>query len=148
MSLSTFTWEKGDLITPEGTLIARVRSDVLEYGQQRLLIETSPGTLMSFRMRATDRDGQVFTLQKEKITVFELIAQCADRAYTLSRTSHWHRRRVIKVGTTPVATIRALVGGGLELGLLAAAEQVPMLDLVFMSYGCFLIDGVTGYVHR
>lgn len=134
----TVTWVGDKLMTPEGTVIAEVSADIVEFGNERLLVESSLGTALSFRLRATSADGRVFTMRKESFTVARISASCEDRTYSLDRTNPWRKSRSIcDASGTEVAKARALIGGTLVIEVLA---DIPTADFVFMAFGLLLVD--------
>lgn len=135
----TLTWVGDQLMTTGGkNVVAEVSADILEFGHQRLLVESSLGTALSFRVRATGADGSVFTMRKASMTVAKIEADCKGRKYTLHRTNPWRKRRSIKDAlNSEVATSRSLVGGSL---LLEVIEDIPTEDFVFMAFGLLLVD--------
>ncbi|WP_454044904.1 hypothetical protein [Corynebacterium sp. Marseille-Q2516] len=139
MSASTWVWEGNELIdAPSGEVLASVRSDVLHIGDERILIEHSAAAPMTrFWARATTSSGQVLTIAQDGLTVAQLRARCADRDYTLVRTSLWRTQRVVRDGQgREVAHVRPLISGRVEF----IAEHPRLLDAVFLSWGCVLVD--------
>lgn len=125
-------------MTTDGLVVAEVSADVLEFGDQRLLVESSLGTALGFRVRATGADGSVFTMRKISMTVAKIEADCEGRTYTLHRTNPWRKRREIRDGEDRVvAHSRSLVGGRLVLDVI---EDIPTADFFFMAFGLLLVD--------
>lgn len=135
----TLTWVGDQLMTTNGKFVlAEVSADILEFGDQRLLVESSLGTALSFRVRATGADGSVFTMRKASMTVAKIEADCQGRKYALDRMNPWRKRRSIRDASgREVATSRSLVGGRLVLELI---EDIPTEDFVFMAFGLLLVD--------
>lgn len=136
---TTLTWVGDDFCTDDGEVLATVSADVLHIREQRLLVESSLGTTMGFRVRATATDGQVFTMRKEGFTVHRLVADCTGRHYILERTSPWRKeRRVFNEQGEVIAYLKALVGG--QLVMKVREDDTPIEDIVFLSFGCLLVD--------
>mgnify|MGYP001033613447 FL=1 len=133
----SWCWEGNELLDARGELIASVRSDVIYFRSQRLLVESEPGPIQ-FRARATIGDGRVFTLTQNGFTVGTLHADCAGRQYVLRRTSVWRKERTIHDATgSVVARVRPLISGRVEFH---PTGDLPELDAVFLSWGCVLVD--------
>ncbi|MCQ9342186.1 hypothetical protein [Corynebacterium kozikiae] len=140
--MTTYTWRGQEMHGPSGVL-AFVRAEILHVGDQRLLLETSQGTVIGFRARATSMTGEVFTIHKVSLTVHELAASCAGRSYRLVRTSPWRKvRDVLDADDQVVFRLRALTDGTLlaELPEAPNAPSIPTIDLVFLTYGAMLVD--------
>ncbi|KQB86856.1 hypothetical protein [Corynebacterium lowii] len=135
-----WAWEGNELIDANGVSIASVRSDVLHYGEERLLIEhAAEGP--RFRARATSMTGGVFTIAQTGLTVQHLHARCMEREYELVRTSPWRKQRVINREGSALAVVRPLISGRVEIEEASgAASALIPLDVVFMSWGCVLVD--------
>ena len=133
-------WEGNELFDAHRTPIAVVRSDVIFFGAERLLVEYEPGPIQ-FRARATTGDGRVFTLTQGGFTVGTLHADCAGRAYELRRTSIWRKERaIVDAAGGLVARVRPLISGRVELHTGPAYDDLPPIDAVFLSWGCVLVD--------
>lgn len=136
--METLEWRGDELYSEQGAIVARLSADVIEIDSQRLLVESSLGTTLGFRLRATGAGGTVFTMRKTSFTVQCLEADCDGRHYTINRTSRWRKQREIVSGDRVMAKISALVGGTLRVTEIDPA--IPLGDLVFLSYGCLLVD--------
>ncbi|AKK03623.1 hypothetical protein [Corynebacterium epidermidicanis] len=134
-----WTWTGNELRDELGGLIAQVRSDVIHTNGERLLIESTPGTMV-FRARATSSDGRVFTVHQRGMTVGRLVAQCGSAAYDLPRLSLWRKERMIYGAQGPMARIRPLISGKVQVVGEQYAEELPDLDAVFLSWACVLVD--------
>lgn len=133
-------WEGNELFDAHRELIATVRSDVIFFRSERLLVESEPGPIQ-FRARATTGDGRVFTLAQNGFTVGTLHADCAGRAYVLRRTSVWRKERnIYDAAGGVVARVRPLISGRVELHAGPTHEDLPPIDAVFLSWGCVLVD--------
>lgn len=133
-------WEGNELLDAHRNLVAAVRSDVIFFGSERLLVESEPGPIQ-FRARATTGDGRVFTLAQNGFTVGTLYADCAGRLYELSRTSIWRKERtIIDASGGMVARVRPLISGRVELHAGPTYDDLPPIDAVFLSWGCVLVD--------
>ncbi|MFC6145629.1 hypothetical protein [Corynebacterium nasicanis] len=133
-------WEGNELFDAHRELIATVRSDVIFFRAERLLVESEPGPIQ-FRARATIGDGRVFTLAQNGFTVGTLHADCAGREYVLRRTSLWRKERHIHDARGRVmARVRPLISGRVELHAGPGYESLPPIDAVFLSWGCVLVD--------
>ena len=136
-------WEGNELFDAHRELIATVRSDVIFFRSERLLVESEPGPIQ-FRARATTGDGRVFTLAQNGFTVGTLHADCAGRAYVLRRTSVWRKERnIYDAAGGVVARVRPLISGRVNsrrphLRRSAAHRRgVPI-------WGCVLVDSRCG----
>ncbi|MGD7002855.1 hypothetical protein [Corynebacterium halotolerans] len=139
-SSGKWVWEGNQLFDQLGTMIAEVRTDVIYVGQERLLVEYSPGPFR-FRARATSANGDVFTLSQAGYTVNKLEADCAGRRYVLERISMWRKeRRIRTAGGKQAAVVRPMVSGKVEVSDDPADEQLPTVDAVFLTWGCVLVD--------
>lgn len=138
-----WVWEGNELFDATRTVVASVRSDVIFFGPQRLLVEYEPGPIQ-FRARATTGDGRVFTVNQAGMTVGILNANCAGREYTLRRTSVWRKQRqIVDAGGTAIATIRPLISGRVFVHFLGEDDgdaALDPIDAVFLSWGCVLVD--------
>lgn len=134
-------WEAGQLIESDGHVRAYVLSDVLCIGSARLLIETSIGTLLGFRARATGADGAVYTMHKPSVTLQRLDADCAGRSYTCQRRTWWSKTRDIYREGTLQATLTPHRGGKAMVEVVD--ESASPTDLVFLTYCCCLVDSPT-----
>ena len=116
-----------------GTQLAHVLSDVIYIGdEESLLIERLTRTVR-FRCRGTTSSGEVFTFTQPGFTVSTLVGDCAGRSYEL--------RRVIMRGDVEVAAVEA---GANELHVslvqLPEGEGLPLIDVVFLTWCCVLVD--------
>lgn len=133
-------WEGNELFDAYRELIASVRSDVIYFGADRLLVEYEPGPIQ-FRARATTGDGRVFTIVQDGLTVNTLLADCAEREYVLQRSSIWRKEReILNSHGSVVARVRPLISGRVELHAGPADDALPPIDAVFLSWGCVLVD--------
>ncbi|MGV0438784.1 hypothetical protein ACUY2L_06355 [Corynebacterium mastitidis] len=135
-----WVWQGNELIDASGACLASVRSDVLHFGEERLLIECAAEG-PRFRARATSMTGGVFTIVQTGLTVHRLHARCMDREYDLVRSSLWRKQRLISSKGAPVAVVRPLISGRVEISETPGAQDsLVLLDAVFMSWGCVLVD--------
>ncbi|RNE49577.1 hypothetical protein [Corynebacterium alimapuense] len=134
-----WSWRGNELFGEDGQSLALVRSDVIYFGDQRLLVESVAGPIQ-FRARATTGEGEVFTLLQSGFTVQTLSADCAGRSYQLRRSSVWRKERNIIGETGTVATVRPLISGRVDMLHGPAWEELPLADAVFLSWGCVLVD--------
>lgn len=135
-----WVWDHDDLRDSRGEVIATVRTNVLQYGDERLLIEVERSA-WKVRVRATTGDGAVYTLGQQGFTVRRLTAVCDGRPYELVRDHALGKQRTISRNGTPIAVVRPTASGRVEMADLPAMEGVPWLDAVFLSWGCVLVDG-------
>ncbi|ALC06438.1 hypothetical protein CDES_10305 [Corynebacterium deserti GIMN1.010] len=136
----TWVWLGNELFDESGKVIADVRSDVLYVAQERLLIESTPGT-MRFRCRATLSGGQVYTMTQSSFSVRSLTALCGSRRYELKRVSPWRKERTITNNGVEVARVRPMTSGKVEFIVGTAGEDaLPFVDAVFLSWACVLVD--------
>ncbi|WP_315158596.1 hypothetical protein [Corynebacterium durum] len=121
--------------------LAHVLSDVIYIGdEESLLIERLTRTVR-FRCRGTTSGGEVFTLTQPGLTVSTLMGDCAGRAYELRRVSPWRKGRVIMRGDVEVGVVEP---GTQELCVslvqLPEGEGLPLIDVVFLTWCCVLVD--------
>ena len=121
--------------------LAHVLSDVIYIGdEESLLIERLTRTVR-FRCRGTTSGGEVFTLTQPGLTVSTLVGDCAGRAYELRRVSPWRKGRVIMRGDVEVGVVEP---GTQELCVslvqLPEGEGLPLIDVVFLTWCCVLVD--------
>lgn len=136
---TTLTWVGDNFCTDRGEILATISADVLHIREKRLLVESSLGTNLGFRLRATAADGSVYTLRKDSFTVQRLIADCVGRHYTLERTNVWRKQRKIVDGNGEIiAYVTALASGRLVMRV--REDDTPLEDIVFLSFGCLLVD--------
>lgn len=136
----TWVWQGNELFDGSGAVISDVRSDVLYVADERLLIESTPGT-MKFRCRATLSGGEVYTVMQESFTVADLKAICGKRTYELKRVSPWRKERIISNNGLEVARMRPMTSGKVEFIVGTAGEDaLPFVDAVFLSWACVLVD--------
>ena len=124
-----------------GAQLAHVLSDVIYIGdEESLLIERLTRTVR-FRCRGTTSGGEVFTFTQPGFTVSTLVGDCAGRSYELRRVSPWRKGRVIMRGDVEVGVVEA---GARELCvslvLLPEEEGLPLIDVVFLTWCCVLVD--------
>ncbi|AJK69410.1 hypothetical protein [Corynebacterium marinum] len=135
-----WVWVGNELFDTRRDTVARVRSDVIFFDSERMLIESEPGPYR-FRARATTGDGRVFTMSQNGLTVGCLDSDCDGRTYTLRRTSVWRKERhILDADGDIVAHIRPLISGRVEVHPGAAWSDLPLIDAVFLSWGCVLVD--------
>ncbi|QGU01609.1 hypothetical protein CKALI_03630 [Corynebacterium kalinowskii] len=134
-----WTWIGNELFDSPGRLLATVRSDVIDVDGDRLLIECSPGPL-HFRARATSTNGEVFTVSQRGFTVSTLIASCGNASYILERTSVWRKERCIRGASGPLAYVRPMISGKVEMVGTDLADTLPDMHAVFLSWACVLVD--------
>ena len=128
-----------------GAQIAHVLSDVIYIGdEESLLIERLTRTVR-FRCRGTTSGGDVFTLTQPGFTVSMLAGDCAGRAYELRRVSPWRKGRVIMRGDVEVGVVEPGVQE-LRVSLHSSvegegmADGPPLIDVVFLTWCCVLVD--------
>lgn len=124
-----------------GVQLAHVLSDVIYIGdEESLLIERLTRTVR-FRCRGTTSSGEVFTFTQPGFTVSTLVGDCAGRSYELRRVSPWRKGRVIMRGDVEVGVVEA---GTQELCVslaqLPEGEALPLIDVVFLTWCCVLVD--------
>lgn len=124
-----------------GAQLAHVLSDVIYIGdEESLLIERLTRTVR-FRCRGTTSSGEVFTFTQPGFTVSTLVGDCAGREYELRRVSPWRKGRVIMRGDVEVGVVEA---GARELCVslvqLPEGEGLPLIDVVFLTWCCVLVD--------
>lgn len=124
-----------------GAQLAHVLSDVIYIGdEESLLIERLTRTVR-FRCRGTTSGGEVFTFTQPGFTVSTLVGDCAGRSYELRRVSPWRKGRVIMRDDVEVAVVEA---GAQELCVslmqLPEGERLPLIDVVFLTWCCVLVD--------
>lgn len=128
--MQDWVWDDGQLLARNGTLIASISGSVLRVGERELLLERGPGP--RFELRTGSR-----VLRQQALTVSTLRADCAGRSYTLARRNPWRKRRDIIAASGVVAEIRPRLSGSVEV---RRKESLPLLDAVFLSWGCVLVD--------
>lgn len=134
-----WVWRGSELFDSRGAVIAYVTVDVLNVGEHRLLIEHAVGP-MQFRLRATSPEGEVGTVVQSGFAVTTLVADCNDRHYKLARTSPWRKeRRILDDRGKVVATV-APRGNDLIIAGGPAVEDYPLVDMVFLTWACTLVD--------
>ena len=124
-----------------GAQLAHVLSDVIYIGdEESLLIERLTRTVR-FRCRGTTSGGEVFTFTQPGFTVSTLVGDCAGRSYELRRVSPWRKGRVIMRDDMEVAVVEAEAN---ELHVsfvqLPEGEGLPLIDVVFLTWCCVLVD--------
>lgn len=124
-----------------GAQLAHVLSDVIYIGdEESLLIERLTRTVR-FRCRGTTSSGEVFTFTQPGFTVSTLVGDCAGRSYELRRVSPWRKGRVIMRGDVEVGVVEP---GARELCVslaqLPEGERLPLIDVVFLTWCCVLVD--------
>ena len=124
-----------------GAQLAHVLSDVIYIGdEESLLIERLTRTVR-FRCRGTTSGGEVFTFTQPGFTVSTLAGDCAGRSYELRRVSPWRKGRVIMRGDVEVGVVEP---GARELCVslvqLPEGEGLPLIDVVFLTWCCVLVD--------
>ena len=124
-----------------GAQLAHVLSDVIYIGdEESLLIERLTRTVR-FRCRGTTSGGEVFTFTQPGFTVSTLVGDCAGREYELRRVSPWRKGRVIMRGDVEVGVVEP---GTRELRVslaqLPEGEGLPLIDVVFLTWCCVLVD--------
>lgn len=135
-----WVWEGNELFDAQRGRVAAVRSDVIIFDSERLLIESEPGPFQ-FRARATTSDGRVFTLTQSGMTVSTLLADCDGRRYTLQRSSIWRKaRHILDASGAIIARVKPLISGRVEFHPVGRCEDLPLADAVFLSWGCVLVD--------
>lgn len=124
-----------------GAQLAHVLSDVIYIGdQESLLIERLTRTVR-FRCRGTTSGGEVFTFAQPGFTVSTLVGDCAGRSYELRRVSPWRKGRVIMRGYVEVGVVEAGANElHVSLAQLPEGERLPLIDVVFLTWCCVLVD--------
>ena len=142
--------DSGDAVAGgSGAQLAHVLSDVIYIGdEESLLIERLTRTVR-FRCRGTTSSGEVFTLTQPGLTVSTLVGDCVGRTYELRRVSPWRKERVIMRGDVEVGVVEP---GARELCVYLHApvegegrqkelpESLPLIDVVFLTWCCVLVD--------
>ncbi len=131
-------WENDEFKDSNGSPVAQFRSDVMHYGKENLLIENST-TNMAIRLRATTSQGELFTLANQGFGVSKLGVNCSGRRYTATRVSPFRKERVIYSEDGIVARTKPR-GEGLDVIDEPEYADVSTLDIVFVTWGCVLID--------
>ncbi|HZK31341.1 MAG TPA: hypothetical protein VFC72_00305 [Corynebacterium sp.] len=136
-----WVWDGPELRDGAGESLALVRADVIVTGgQQRLLVEYSPGPL-HFRVRATTSEGHVYRVTQPGMTVSRLLGDCDGRKYRLTRTSFFRKERALETAAGKItAYVRPLLTGDVEVRDGPDAEAMPFLDAVFLTWACVLVD--------
>ncbi|WP_257160507.1 hypothetical protein [Corynebacterium cystitidis] len=135
-----WVWRGNELFDANSVLIAHVRSDVLIMGRKRLLVEYTPGP-RHFTVRATADDGTLYTITQQGFTVGQLAGRCDDRPYSLNRVRWWSKEReILDAAGAVVARAQPLISGMVEVIDEPAIDDVPTLDLVFLTWGLVLVD--------
>ena len=124
-----------------GAQLAHVLSDVIYIGdEESLLIERLTRTVR-FRCRGTTSGGEVFTFTQTGFTVSTLVGDCAGRSYELRRISPWRKGRVIMRSDEEVAVVEAGTNElHVSLAPLPEGEGLPLIDVVFLTWCCVLVD--------
>ena len=124
-----------------GAQLAHVLSDVIYIGdEESLLIERLTRTVR-FRCRGTTSGGEVFTLTQPGLTVSTLVGDCAGRSYELRRVSPWRKGRVIMRGDVEVGVVEPGARDPcVSLVQLPEGEGLPLIDVVFLTWCCVLVD--------
>lgn len=136
----SWVWQDNVLKDSDGHVLADMRVDVLNLGKQRMLVEVDSG-VMSFRMRATHSSGAVFKMEQPHFTVQVLTANCAGRRYRLRRHSLWSKDRLIVADDGHRAVeVKPRLDGRVEVTDGPDGNILPFADVVFMSWGCVLVD--------
>ena len=130
-----------DGVGEAGAQLAHVLSDVIYIGdEESLLIERLTRTVR-FRCRGTTSSGEVFTFTQPGFTVSMLVGDCAGRRYELRRVSPWRKGRVIMCGDVEVGVVEP---GARELCVSLVqsndGERLPLIDVVFLTWCCVLVD--------
>ena len=136
----SWVWRDNNLIDSLGTQMASMRADIIHVADQNILIEAL-ATNFHFKCRATTSDGDIFTVSQRGFTVANLDATCGDRRYTLARTSTWRKVRGITTLDGGVyAYVRPRANGQVEVHDGPLVEDIPLLDAVFLTWVCVLVD--------
>ena len=124
-----------------GAQLAHVLSDVIYIGdEESLLIERLTRTVR-FRCRGTTSSGEVFTFTQPGFTVSTLVGDCAGRVYELRRVSPWRKGRVIMRGDVEVGVVEAGANElHVSLAQLPEGDELPLIDVVFLTWCCVLVD--------
>ena len=135
-----WVWNGAELRDGTGQTLAIVRADVIVTSGQRLLVEHSSGP-MYFRVRATTDDGHVYRVTQPGMTVSRLLGDCAGRRYRLNRTSMFRKERAVETADGKVAAyVRPLLTGDVEVRDGPHSQVLPLLDAVFLTWACVLVD--------
>lgn len=137
----SWVWRGKELFDARGHLIADVRADVLRVDQHRLLLERSPER-MTFGLRGTAVDGTVYLIEQSSFTLAHLSADCQGRVYELWRAKPWRKDRIVtdQRSGKRVVRIRPRMDGTVEVEDGPDIDSFPVLDVVFLSYACTLVD--------
>ncbi len=136
-----WVWRGDKLFDARDTMIADVRAEVLRVDAHRLLLERSPDP-MTFGLRGTAVDGTVYMLAQTGFTVAQLEADCQGRPYQLYRRKPWSKSRIITDASSGnrVVRVRPRFDGSVEIDDGLGFEDVDLVDVAFMTYGCKLVD--------
>ena len=124
-----------------GAQLAHVLSDVIYIGDEESLLLERLTRTVRFRCRGTTSGGEVFTFAQPGFTVSTLVGDCAGRAYELRRVSPWRKGRVIMRGDVEVGVVEAEARElCVSLVQLPEGEELPLIDVVFLTWCCVLVD--------
>ena len=124
-----------------GAQLAHVLSDVIYIGDEESLLIDRLTRTVRFRCRGTTSGGEVFTFAQPGFTVSTLVGDCAGRAYELRRVSPWRKGRVIMRGDVEVGVVEAGANElHVSLAQLPEGDELPLIDVVFLTWCCVLVD--------
>jgi hypothetical protein len=124
-----------------GAQLAHVLSDVIYIGDEESLLLERLTRTVRFRCRGTTSGGEVFTFAQPGFTVSTLVGDCAGRAYELRRVSPWRKGRVIMRGDVEVGVVEAGANElHVSLAQLPEGDELPLIDVVFLTWCCVLVD--------
>ena len=124
-----------------GAQLAHVLSDVIYIGDEESLLLERLTRTVRFRCRGTTSGGEVFTFTQPGFTVSTLVGDCAGRAYELRRVSPWRKGRVIMRGDVEVGVVEAGANElHVSLAQLPEGDELPLIDVVFLTWCCVLVD--------
>lgn len=126
-----WVWDGDELLADDGSVIAHVSDSVLHVDGQRVPLERG-----RTRFELTSTDGSM-RLRQQGLTVTTLHADCEGRSYVLARRNPWRKRRDISTAAGVVAEIRPQLSGKVEVRRDVA---LPLLDAVFLTWVCVLVD--------
>lgn len=136
--MQRWVWRDEALVDDAGEVIARVTPTGLLLPQTGTTIafKHTPGA-RRFTVRGAD-----FSAEQASFTVNKLRAACQGREYLLERTNPFRRqRRILALSNATSAEVARTAPRG--RGLEVAVGELPLIDAVFTSYCCLLLDGST-----
>ncbi|WCZ32948.1 hypothetical protein [Corynebacterium massiliense] len=135
----SWLWTSGELLTPNGAVLAVAQNNSLYCDRQEILLESSSGG--TFYLRGTVSDGRMFYLRQAGLTTSRLDVNCDGREYRAERIKPLRRaRRILRVddGAEVLHTDPRLRAG--ELQVSQVESQLSLVDAAFITWGCVLLD--------